>query len=123
MSTITRSTHAMTNDDRLATWAFRYFGSGLHRRPDIQFAQREPTAQPGTPVPASLCLAPAGVSVACIHSSPCGCCDDAQRHWALVARDLMAQGRESELTDDMRQAYDYEFGGVHEPEAPRVPEF
>lgn len=58
-----------------------------------------------------------------IHASPCDCCDDAQRHWALVARDLMAQGRESELTDDMRQAYDYEFGGAIEPEAPQVPEF
>ena len=58
-----------------------------------------------------------------VHASPCNCCDDAQRHWALVARDLMAQGRESELTDDMRQAYDYEFGGVQEPEAPQVPEF
>lgn len=50
------------------------------------------------------------------HANPCTCGDDAQRHWALVARDLMAQGREGELTDDMRQAYDYEFGGVPEPE-------
>jgi len=66
---------------------------------------------------------PAKESQMAIHASPCNCSDDAQRHWALVARDLIASGRESELTDDMRQAYDYEFGGVPEPEAPQVPEF
>jgi hypothetical protein len=27
----------------------------------------------------------------------------------------MATGRDAELTDTMRQAYDYEFGGVPEP--------
>lgn len=58
-----------------------------------------------------------------IHSSPCGCTDDAQRHYALIARDLIAAGRDDELTDDMRQAYDYEFGGVPEPEPPQIPEF
>lgn len=58
-----------------------------------------------------------------MHVNDCHCGDDAQRHYALIARDLMAQGRESELTDDMRQAYDYEFGGVQEPEAPQAPEF
>lgn len=44
-----------------------------------------------------------------IHTNPCNCGDDAQRHWALVARDLMAQGCDTELTDDMRQAYELEF--------------
>ena len=58
-----------------------------------------------------------------IHSSPCGCVDDAQRHYALIARDLIAAGRDGELTDDMRQAYDYEFGGVVEPEPIQIPEF
>lgn len=51
-----------------------------------------------------------------VHASPCNCFDDAQRHWALVARDLMAQGRESELTDDMRQAYELEFCTTSAPE-------
>lgn len=58
-----------------------------------------------------------------VHSSPCTCGDDAQRHYALMARDLIGAGRQDELTDDMRQAYDYEFGGVPEPEPPQVPEF
>ena len=58
-----------------------------------------------------------------IHSSPCGCGDDAQLHYALIARDLMRHGRDDELTDDMRQAYDYEFGGVVEPEPIQIPEF
>lgn len=58
-----------------------------------------------------------------VHASPCDCSDAAQHHYALVARDLIEQGRASELTDEMRQAYDYEFGGVREPEPPKVPEF
>src|SRR5574337_1893545 len=65
-------------------------------------------------------LARGGVSAPRIHSGPCHCGDDAQRHYALIARDLMQQGRESELTDDMRQAYDYEFGGVVEPAPPSL---
>jgi hypothetical protein len=58
-----------------------------------------------------------------IHADHCNCGDDAQRHYALIARDLITQGRASELTNDMRQAYDYEFGDVQEPETPQVPEF
>ncbi len=40
-----------------------------------------------------------------------------------VVLPLLPADRSDELTDDMRQAYDYEFGGVREPEAPQVPEF
>lgn len=64
-----------------------------------------------------------GESVPRNHSGPCHCGDDAQLHYALIARDLMRHGRDDELTDDMRQAYDYEFGGVAEPEPIQIPEF
>ena len=64
-----------------------------------------------------------GVREAGSHSGPCRCGDDAQLHYALIARDLMRRGRENELTDTMRQAYDYEFGGVREPEPIQIPEF
>lgn len=84
--------------------------------------QRDPAARVGSPADASPNPAPVEVQATGVHSSPCDCHDDAQRHYALIARDLMQQGRESELTDDMRQAYDYEFGGVPEPEACQVPE-
>lgn len=79
------------------------------------------TARPATGDPP--CPARGGVSAPRNHSSPCRCGDDAQRHYALIARDLIRQGREDELTDDMRQAYDYEFGGVVEPEPIQIPEF
>lgn len=64
-----------------------------------------------------------GASAPRNYSSPCHCGDDAQLHYALIARDLMRRGRGDELTDDMRQAYDYEFGGVQGPEPIQIPEF
>lgn len=135
MNAITRNTHAPSNDERRASWAARYFLRGFHRQPHQWNVTVPPSRAdrdvPATPVRASPSMAPAHGSLpgqgrqsaAGIHSSPCSCGDDAQRHWALVARDLMAEGRESELTDTMRQAYDYEFCGVPEPEAPQIQEF
>lgn len=82
-------------------------------------------AVPSMPASAPVAQSPSsrGVREAGSHSGPCHCGDDAQLHYALIARDLMRRGRENELTDTMRQAYDYEFGGVREPEPIQIPEF
>jgi hypothetical protein len=51
-----------------------------------------------------------------VHTSPCHCGDDAQRHYALIARDLMEQGRADEITDDLMDAFEAEFLTAPAPE-------
>ena len=63
---------------------------------------RDPPAQPRTPNAAIPCPAPAGVEAEAGVHPVCHCGDDAQRHYALIARDLIAQGREVELTEPTR---------------------
>ena len=56
---ITRSTRQLDNDTRRALWAARFYGAGLHRRPEITRPRAPGTPAPGTPAPGT----PAPVAV------------------------------------------------------------